>query len=165
MAKDFNDKTAAWSEIFSVTTDAFNPNAAWEQTRITGAQEPVHTGDICQVGLNCTVTGGNRNLSDFQTIAVDGCGMSHPVWTNDYGPGQTVTARQVAGPSLYANNPCGGAAPAAVTPAGAAPVAAAGGGSPNTSAAPPPSVGGGLAILGAVLAGAALVTRRQRARR
>ncbi|MFN2465065.1 MAG: sialidase family protein [Candidatus Dormibacteria bacterium] len=168
MVNDFNDTTAAWSEMFSVTTDAFNANGAWLQTRITGAQEPMHTGDICQVGLNCTLTGGNRNLSDFQTIAIDGCGMTHPVWTNDYGPGQTVTARQVAGPSLYANNPCS-PAPAAAAPVAAAPIAgpvtAAGGGSPNTSTAPPPALVGGLAAVLVSLAGVGgLVARRVRPR-
>ena len=34
----------------------------------------MHRGDICNQGLNCDVFGGNRNLLDFISVAIDGHG-------------------------------------------------------------------------------------------
>jgi hypothetical protein len=165
LSNDFNDATSQWSEIYAESINALDSAPVFSQTRITADQEPVHVGDICQVGLNCTVTGGNRNLSDFQMIAVDGCGQTHPVWTNDYGPGQTVTARQTAGQSLYANNPCN--LPNQVSQAGPAsvPVAAGSGGTPTTSTGAVPGAWMiAVPLGGAFIATVGVATRRRRRR-
>ncbi|MEA2646954.1 MAG: hypothetical protein QOE92_2037 [Chloroflexota bacterium] len=105
-SQDFNDPASQWGEMFAVSTNALSANPTFAQSRIGGEQQPVHIGDVCQVGLNCTVSSGNRNLSDYQMIDVDPCGRAHPVWTNDFGPGLTVTAIQTSGPLLYADDPC-----------------------------------------------------------
>lgn len=103
---DYNNATSLWAEMSAVSTNALAGQPSFTQKRIGGPKEPVHLGDICQVGLNCTASGGNRNLSDYQSIAVDPCGRAHPVWTNDFGPVATVTAIQTSGPLLYAADPC-----------------------------------------------------------
>jgi hypothetical protein len=106
LAQDFNDTNAAWSEMFAQSLDALSAAPSFAQSNVSGTN-PIHVGDVCQAGLNCTVTGGNRNLSDFQMIAVDPCGMAHPVWTDDHtGQGFTITARQTKGFSLYATKTC-----------------------------------------------------------
>jgi hypothetical protein len=76
---------------------------------------------VCLAGTLCLVTGGNRNLSDFQMIATDPCGLAQMVWTNDAtGTGVTEHARQTGAASLYLNG-CGG------------PLGGNGGGSSNNS--------------------------------
>jgi hypothetical protein len=106
VATDFNDTNAAWSEMFSQSLNALSATPSFSQSNVSGTT-PIHVGDICEAGLNCLITGGNRNLADFQMIAVDPCGNAHPVWTDDHtGQGVTVTARQTKGFSLYAKPPC-----------------------------------------------------------
>lgn len=102
LATSFNDTNAAWSEMFSESVNALASPVTFTQANISGTATPVHVGDICEVGLNCAVTGGNRDLSDFQMIAVDPCGFAQPVWTDDHtGSGVTIAGRQTAGPTAY----------------------------------------------------------------
>jgi LPXTG-motif cell wall-anchored protein len=64
----------------------------------------------------CAVTGGNRNLADYQSVTVDPCGRAVLVYTDDHAPvAHTVIARQTAGNNLYAK-------PAATCPGSASTV-------------------------------------------
>lgn len=102
LAIDFNDTSAAWSEMFSSSANALSSAPTFTQANISGTITPVHVGDICELGLNCVITGGNRDLSDFQMIAVDPCGFAQPVWTDDHsGSGFTEAARQTGGMTAY----------------------------------------------------------------
>ena len=76
------------------------------QSRVSG-DKPMHTADICLAGTLCLATGGNRDLSDFQSIALDPCGRAEIVYTNDTGTGYTVFAQQGGGASLLSRPPAG----------------------------------------------------------
>ena len=105
-SNDFDDTGAAWSEMFSQSLNALSATPTFSQSNVSGSV-PMHLGDICEAGTLCLATGGNRDLADFQGIAVDPCGNAHPVWTDDHnGQGVTVTARQTKGFGLYANKTC-----------------------------------------------------------
>jgi hypothetical protein len=102
LANDFNDTSAAWSEMFSESSNALSATPTFTQANISGTTTPVHVGDICELGLNCTLTGGNRDLADFEMIAVDPCGFAQPVWTDDHsGTGFTIAGRQTGGTTAY----------------------------------------------------------------
>jgi hypothetical protein len=106
LSNSFDDTGAAWSEMFSASVDALSAAPTFTQSNVSGSAVPNHLADICQAGSNCS---GNQNLADFQMIAVDPCGFTHPVWTSDVGGeayGSTVTARQTKGMRLYANPQC-----------------------------------------------------------
>jgi hypothetical protein len=62
---DPNTATNQWR--YYVAT-SFDGGRHFAQTTVT--RQPIHYGDICTSGLFC-VTGGNRNLADFDEIAVD----------------------------------------------------------------------------------------------
>lgn len=99
-AADFNDPSSQWSEMYAVSTDATSAHPTFLQSNISGSRS-MHNGDICQAGLNCTVTGGNRDLADFQMVSIDSSGFAHAVWTDDSGgSGVTVSAFQTGGPKL-----------------------------------------------------------------
>jgi hypothetical protein len=99
-AADNNDHGAQWSEMFAQTTNALSANPTFVQSRISGPQ-PIHSADVCLAGTLCLATGGNRNLSDFQGVAVDPCGFAQAVWDDDNsGAGQTVFGKQTGGASI-----------------------------------------------------------------
>lgn len=102
---DFNDTSGQWSEMYAESTNALAAQPTFTLANVSG-QNPMHNGDICQAGTECVVTGGNRDLSDFQMVTIDRCGHAHAVWTDDVGPGVTRTAAQTAGPSLYVTDVC-----------------------------------------------------------
>jgi hypothetical protein len=119
-SKDFNDTKAVWSEMFSESVNATAAHPVFTQSRVSGNSIPVHAADICQAGTFCAITGGNRNLADFQTIAIDPCGRSVIVYTDDHAPeAHTVISRQTAGNSLYAktSSACAGRAASFGVPA------------------------------------------------
>jgi len=113
-SKDFNDTKADWAEMYSMSVNALSAHPTFSQTRISSATIAVHSADICQAGTFCAITGGNRNLADFQTVALDPCGHAVVVYTDDHNnkDAHTVISRQTAGNSLYLHTPksCAGAA-------------------------------------------------------
>ena len=129
---DFNKTDSLWGEMYAVSTNALDAKPTFTQTRVSGSV-PVHAADMCQAGTFCAVTGGNRNLADYQTVVSDPCGMPVIVYTDDHAPAaHTVISRQAAGTSLYVNG-CGG--PQTVSTGG--PVTATGSGLPGTFAPNP----------------------------
>ena len=65
-AKTPNEPKAEWRYYVARSEDY---GATWQQTTIT--PQVFHYGDICTVGIVCLQTGGNRNLYDFTSVAVD----------------------------------------------------------------------------------------------
>ena len=99
-AADNNDHLAQWSEMFAQSTNILSDAPTFSQSRISGPQ-PIHSADICLAGTLCLATGGNRNLSDFQGVAVDPCGFAEAVWDDDNsGTGSTMFGRQTAGTTI-----------------------------------------------------------------
>ena len=99
-AADNNDHAAQWSEMFAQTVNALDAAPSFVQSRVSGPK-PVHSADICLAGTLCLATGGNRNLSDFQGVAVDPCGFAELVYDDDTGgSGTTQFGMQTGGRSI-----------------------------------------------------------------
>jgi hypothetical protein len=170
-AADNDDHNAQWSEMFAQTTNALSAHPTFVQSRVSGSL-PMHSADICLAGTLCLVTGGNRNLADFQGVAVDPCGYAEAVWDDDNaGGGSTMFARQTGGSTIRPSAGCGaqtasggvlgqtassGSGTHAGSGSGTAPI-----GLVNTAASParPVAAFAGLVVLAAV---AGLGRRRRR---
>jgi hypothetical protein len=163
-SQDNNDHGAQWSEMFAQSTDALSSTPHFTQSRISG-NEPVHAADICLAGFQCLFTGGNRNLADFQSIAVDPRGYAVTVWTDDHtGASLTMFGHQTGGVSILpsalppaSSNTLQGT----VGPSGAGSSIATTAALPNTGGASSPGAGMGLLATGVVL----LAARARRPRR
>ena len=121
------DKWYLWVAQGDLTT----PVPTWTRTQVNPTADPMHVGDICNLGIFCvddlvngavggvtgpvTVLGTNRDLLDFISIDLDQQGLAHVAYTDDNPDDKTNTlfgidvANQTAGPSLFA-------APAASVP-------------------------------------------------
>jgi hypothetical protein len=102
-----------WSPILAMSTNAL---CQWSATPCTGptftqshiAHQINQDDNICTSGTACVATGGNRNLLDYFTPALDSDGHIGIVWSD--GTNQTKmpfvkVSRQATGPSLYAKGP------------------------------------------------------------
>jgi hypothetical protein len=117
---DLNSSDAAlspWTANFAQTTSGASATAQFNQT--SASSNVMHVGGICTDGIFCTVTGGNRDLADSISIAIDRGGSAGLVWTDQgnvlHGPTHItyacVTAQQsaIAGanPGLSCKGPAG----------------------------------------------------------
>ncbi len=91
-----------WYTKFAQTTDGTD---AVPKFAVTSASSGVmHVGGICTNGIFCTVSGGNRDLADSISIAIDRGGSAALAWTDQgtalHGPTHItygcVTAQQTA---------------------------------------------------------------------
>ena len=98
--KDFNNPNATWRVVMAQSTNALSPEPTFDVLPVS--TDIVHAGDICQAGLFCTVTSGNRSLLDYIYMDVDGAGMAHIVYADDLGELRTVHAAQIRGISMLA---------------------------------------------------------------
>ena len=115
LSPDNNDVSSNWFEMFAQTLDGLSDSPHFVQSRVS--PKPMHTADICLAGTLCAATGGNRNLADFQAVAIDACGYAQAVWTDDAGTAAVMpVARQTAGSSVYSLNPCAPPVGPPVTP-------------------------------------------------
>lgn len=93
------DPSAQWNIFFAQSkhADASVPN--WSVGQIS--TKVMHVGDICNQGLNCNIFGGNRDLLDFISVAIDGYGNANAVWTDDasQSPKAVVFSKQIGGPT------------------------------------------------------------------
>jgi hypothetical protein len=104
---DPNDTHNVWRYYIATT---FSGGQSWTYT--TATPDPIHYGDICTAGVQCT---GNRNLADFSSATLDpntGCPMyaipgdpqnnspSNP--SHDSGNSWAYAGRQTGGPCLTA---------------------------------------------------------------
>jgi hypothetical protein len=95
-ASDFRSSTAGWSEMVAASSDPLASRPKFAVSQISGPV-PVHIGGIDTAGAIGSDLGDNWGLRDFQSIAVDGCGRPHPVWSVDNGRSATQTASPALG--------------------------------------------------------------------
>lgn len=102
---DFTPSDAAlspWSVTFAQTTNGNSATPSFNQTSTSSSV--MHVGGICTNGIFCTLNGGNRDLADSISIAIDRGGSAGLVWTDQgtvlHGPTHItygcVTAQQSA---------------------------------------------------------------------
>jgi hypothetical protein len=73
-------KLSLWSTKFAQTTDGTD---AVPKFAVTSASSGImHVGGICTNGIFCTANGGNRDLADSISIALDRGGSAALVWTD-----------------------------------------------------------------------------------
>jgi hypothetical protein len=95
-------KLSAWTTKFAQTT---NGTASVPKFAVTSASSGItHVGGICTNGIFCSLNGGNRDLADSISIAIDRGGSAALAWTDQgsvlHGPTDItygcVTAQQTA---------------------------------------------------------------------
>src|SRR2546422_880768 len=69
-----------WTVTFAQTTNGTSATPKFSQT--SASSNVTHVGGICTNGIFCTVTGGNRDLADSISIAIDRGGSAALVWTD-----------------------------------------------------------------------------------
>src|SRR3989454_1473216 len=69
-----------WTAIFGQTTNGTSATPSFSQT--SASNKVMHVGGICTDGIFCSVTGGNRDLADSISIAIDRGGSAGLVWTD-----------------------------------------------------------------------------------
>jgi hypothetical protein len=95
--------------------DLNTPAPTWTRTQVTPSSDPMHVGDICNLGIFCIddttgvkVLGTNRSLLDFISMDIDKRGFAHIAYTDDNPAHQASgllginVANQTSGPSLFA---------------------------------------------------------------
>jgi hypothetical protein len=94
-----NDPSAQWNIYFAQSRKAYASSPLWSNGQISTSV--MHRGDICNQGLNCNIFGGNRNLLDFISVAIDGHGKANAVWTDDasQSPKAVMFSKQTGGPT------------------------------------------------------------------
>lgn len=101
----YNDRRAAtafkWFGYVAVVKGAAGSSPSFVQTRF--AAKPMHYGQICNQGLGCTLSGGDRTMADFFAIDLDLDGSVRVVYndtTSQHHGAHLFEARQIGGPSL-----------------------------------------------------------------
>ena len=93
--------TVPWFTYFAqVNFDFANP-AASVIYQVRASEHPSHFGQICQGGLGCTTSSGDRTMADFLAVAIDAAGAAHIVYddtTNQHHGAAVFAAKQIAGP-------------------------------------------------------------------
>lgn len=77
------DPDAKWYVYMARSLDLETGHPTWVTQKLTA--KPIHTGDVCTLGIFCTVFepfGANRDLLDFIDIAFDRAGMVHVAYTD-----------------------------------------------------------------------------------
>jgi len=92
------DANADWNAFVGQSTNLLSGRPTFTTTKLTPT--PMHHGDICTLGIFCSVVPGtNRNLLDFIDVQVDASGFFHVAYTDDqnWSDGALVMANQVGG--------------------------------------------------------------------
>jgi hypothetical protein len=99
-----NNRQAAtnvkWFTYFTQVQGATTTTPTIFQAR--ASEHPTDYGQLCTQGLGCTVSGGDRTLADFFSLAIDSNGAAHLViddLTNQHHGAALFELTQVAGPS------------------------------------------------------------------
>jgi len=80
---DLNPSDSAlspWTVTFAQTTSGTSATPKFNQT--SALSNVMHVGGICTTGIFCSVTGGNRDLADSISIAIDRGGSAALAWTD-----------------------------------------------------------------------------------
>jgi len=104
------DPNAKWNVFVARSFDLKSGHPTWTTDQLT--TKPMHTGDICNLGIFCITKNelgppspgiSNRDILDFIDIVGDPEGMVHVAYTDTETPGGAiVAANQVAGLGLIA---------------------------------------------------------------
>ncbi|HBY93664.1 MAG TPA: hypothetical protein DEP84_06785, partial [Chloroflexi bacterium] len=100
----YNDRPPAtehkWFGYVALITNATGSAPSFAQQRFT--EKPMHYGQICNEGLFCTTTDGDRTMADFFTVTLDRDGSLRIVYndtTSQHHGAHLFEARQLAGPT------------------------------------------------------------------
>lgn len=100
-----NTNATDWRCWAAVSTDARAASPTFYVSEVGG--HVIHASNLSEAGLTIPVVEEepNRNLCDYFQVAVDPMGACVVAFTDDHNDfdGQTYTARQLGGPSLYAS--------------------------------------------------------------
>lgn len=89
-----------WFTYFVQVQGATTSNPTIYQ--VQASEHPTDYGQLCTQGLNCTISGGDRTLADFFSVAIDAKGAAHIIvndLTNQHHGAALFELTQVAGPS------------------------------------------------------------------
>ena len=98
------DPDAMWDVYVAQTMNLRAPQPKWTTVKVT--RQPMHIGDICTLGIFCSVfepVGANRDLLDFIDVAIDPSGKAYVAYTDDNDRQCICVAYQTAGPDLIAS--------------------------------------------------------------
>ena len=102
----YNNRQAAtaykWFGYASLIRNATSGSPTYAQAKFT--DQPSHYGQICNLGLGCTVSGGDRTMADFLALHLDRDGSMRIVFndtTTQHHGAHVYEARQVAGPGAF----------------------------------------------------------------
>jgi hypothetical protein len=102
----YNNRQAAaqfkWFGYASLVTGANTAFPSYAQTKFT--EKPMHYGQICNGGLGCTTSMGDRTMADFFAVALDLDGSMRIVYndtTSQHHGAHLFEERQLAGPSAF----------------------------------------------------------------
>jgi hypothetical protein len=102
----YNNRQAAtafkWFGYAAMVTNATSGSPSFIQNKFT--DQPMHYGQICQGGLGCTLSGGDRTMADFLAHYHDLDGSIRIVFndtTSQHHGAHLFEVRQIAGPSAY----------------------------------------------------------------
>src|SRR5256886_1274552 len=105
----FNDPSGStaykWWGYVGVITGATTSRATISQQRFT--EKPMHYGQICNQGIGCTVSGGDRTMADFFGFASDRSGGMRIVYndtTSQHHGAHLYEIRQLGGRSIFGGN-------------------------------------------------------------
>jgi hypothetical protein len=95
-------RLSPWSVTFAQTIDGTDAVPKFNQT--SASSSIMHVGGICVNGIFCALNGGNRDLADSISIAIDEGGSAALAWTDQgkvlHGPTHItygcVTSQQTA---------------------------------------------------------------------
>lgn len=91
-----------WYGYVAMVRDAGSPNPSFIQKRFT--DKPMHFGQICNGGLGCTVSSGDRTMADFFAVNFDLDGSLRFVYndtTSQHHAAHLFEIRQLAGPGGF----------------------------------------------------------------
>ena len=104
----FSDRTAAtavpWDVYLAQVRLNFSAPGSSPIYQVRATEHPMHFGQICQEGLGCTTSNGDRSMADFFSVTVDASGAAQIVYddtTNQHHGASLFVARQVAGPGVF----------------------------------------------------------------
>lgn len=102
----YNNREAStaykWFGYASLIRNAASPSPTYAQAKFT--DQPSHYGQICNLGLGCTVSGGDRTMADFLALYLDRDGSMRIVFndtTTQHHGAHVYEVRQVAGPGAF----------------------------------------------------------------
>src|SRR6266566_1149466 len=104
----FSDRAAAttvpWHVYLAQVQLNFDAPASSTIYQARATEHPMHFGQICQEGIGCTTSNGDRSMADFFTVTVDASGAALIVYddtTNQHHGASLFVARQVSGPGAF----------------------------------------------------------------